>query len=314
MAPAWQMGQSLAIAPAHRGGDQGVAALSSQPFTIVVPAYNEEAGIAETIERIRTGLDGSGRDYEILVVNDGSTDRTGEVIASLEGSTCVEHPHNRGYGAALKTGIEAARHDLIVITDADGSYPVDQIPKLVDLCQDVDMVVGARTGQNVQYSKLRSIPKVFLVRFAEWITRRKIPDLNSGLRVFRRDVARRFSGILSDGFSFTTTITLAMLTNGYRVVYTPIDYYARTGKSKIRPIRDTLRFVNLILKAGVYFAPLRVFGPIAWLLFIGFLISAGYDVFVRSDLRETTLLLFLAAMQFGAFAFLADMIVVRTMR
>lgn len=286
--------------------------MDPQPFSIVVPAYNEEGSIAATIASLRGALQGAGQPYEIVVVDDGSTDGTKAVLAGIDGVTKLEHRSNRGYGAALKTGIEAACHDLIVITDADGSYPVGDIPKLVECCQDADMVVGARIGENVEYSTLRRIPKVFLVRFAEWITRRRIPDLNSGMRVFRRDPVRRFWSILSEGFSFTTTLTIAMLANGYRVRYEPIDYYARTGKSKIRPIRDTLRFVNLILKVGVYFAPLRIFGPIAWVLFAGFSVSAFIDVFVRGDLREATLLLFLGAMQFGAFAFLADMIVVRT--
>jgi len=195
-----------------------------------------------------------------------------------------------------------------VITDADGTYPNERIPDLVELAASADMVVGARTSANVTYSRLRSIPKWFLKHFAEWLVRRKIPDINSGLRVFRSDTVARFIRILPDTFSFTTTITLAMLTNGYDVHYEPIDYHKRVGKSKIRPIRDTLGIAQLILRTGMYFAPLRVFFPVSLLFGAGFLVSLAFDVFMRSDLTEATLVLLVASTQLGMFALLADMI------
>jgi hypothetical protein len=147
-----------------------------------------------------------------------------------------------------------------------------------------------------------------LKHFAEWLVRRKIPDINSGLRVFRSDTVARFIRILPDTFSFTTTITLAMLTNGYDVHYEPIDYHKRIGKSKIRPIRDTLGIAQLILRTGMYFAPLRVFFPVSLLFGAGFLVSLAFDVFMRSDLTEATLVLLVASTQLGMFALLADMI------
>jgi hypothetical protein len=170
------------------------------------------------------------------------------------------------------------------------------------------MVVGARTSANVEYSALRRVPKWFLKRFAEWLTRREIPDINSGLRVFRRDTAARFARILPDSFSFTTTLTLAMLTNGYTVHYEPIDYRRRVGRSKIKPIRDTLGIAQLILRTGMYFAPLRVFFPVALLFGAGFLVSLCIDVFARRDLTEATLVLLVASTQIAMFALLADMI------
>ena len=214
-------------------------------------------------------------------------------------------------GQALKTGIRNARHPLIVILDADGTYPVDKIPRLLELSVDADMVVGARVGANVQYSRLRRIPKWFLVRFAQWMTREPIPDLNSGLRVLRKSVVEKFLKILPDGFSFTTTITMAMLTNHHLVRFEPIDYHARVGRSKIRPIRDTLQFVQLILRTGMYFAPLRVFLPVALVFFAGFLATLTMDI-VNGNLNERTLLLLVAATQLGMFALLADMIDKRT--
>ena len=236
-------------------------------FSLVIPVYNEEDAIAGTVSHLHQIL--QSYEYEIIVVNDGSTDTTSQVLASVTGVKLIEHNHNRGYGAALKTGIRQAQYPLIVITDADGTYPNERIPDLLELSKKADMVVGSRTGKNVTYSTLRKIPKWFLVRFAQWVTKTKIPDLNSGLRVFHRDILVKFVPVLPNTFSFTTTITIAMLTNNYIVHYEPIDYFHRVGKSKIKPIRDTLRFVQLILRMGVYFAPLRIFLPVAGLFSLG---------------------------------------------
>ena len=162
----------------------------------------------------------------------------------------------------LKTGVRHARAPLIAITDADGTYPNDRLVELIDLCSEFDMVVGARMGSDVSYSTLRSFPKFFLRRWMTWIARTSIPDINSGMRVFRRSLALKFFGILPDTFSFTVTLTLAALTNHYAVKFVPISYRQRIGKSKIRPIRDTLRFGMLVLRTGTYFAPMRVYGPL----------------------------------------------------
>ncbi|MUG95402.1 glycosyltransferase [Scytonema sp. UIC 10036] len=277
-------------------------------FSLVLPVYNEEKSIAATLSNLHRTLNSANCQYEIIVVNDGSTDETGDILSSHSDIRVIEHIRNRGYGAALKSGIRQAKYPLIVITDADGTYPNERIPELVALTNQADMVVGARIGNNVTYSKLRKIPKWFLVRFAEWISMTSIPDLNSGLRVFRKSIVEEFLNILPDTFSFTTTITLAMLTNHYIVQYVPIDYHHRVGKSKIKPIQDTLRFVQLILRVGVYFAPLRVFLPVAGLFFAGFLMTLCQDIFIRRDLTERTLILFVAATQLGMFALLADMI------
>jgi glycosyltransferase involved in cell wall biosynthesis len=287
---------------------------SALTFSLIIPAYNEEAGIAQVINDLTVDLAAMAGQYEVIVVNDGSRDRTKAILQTLSGIRVVEHPRNRGYGAALKTGMHLAQAPLIVITDADGSYPNGQIPHLVQLAQTADMVVGARIGANVQYSTLRRIPKWFLVRFAEWLTQTPIPDLNSGLRVFDKQIAQRFAPIFPDGFSFTTSITVAMLMNYCQVHYEPIDYRARLGQSKIRPIRDTLRFVQLILRTGMYFAPMRIFFPIALVLFGGFLLALGWDVFVRHDLTERSLLLLVASTQTAMFALVADMIDKRTKR
>ncbi|MDY7016586.1 MAG: glycosyltransferase family 2 protein, partial [Cyanobacteriota bacterium] len=192
------------------------------PFSLILPVYNEESGILPTLDRIQENLKNSGCEYEIVAVNDGSSDRSSELLHSRNDIRVIEHRVNRGYGAALKTGIRHAKYPIIAITDADGTYPNERLPQLVAIAQNADMVVGARIGENVQYSTIRKIPKWFLIRFAEWITNTRIPDLNSGMRVFNKSVVERFIGILPDTFSFTTTITVAMLTNNYVVHYEPI--------------------------------------------------------------------------------------------
>ena len=279
--------------------------------SVIVPCYNEEGSIESTVYSIREALSDLG-EYEIVFVDDGSTDGTGALLVELEQAIAevrvVQHDRNRGYGAALKTGIRNCRASLIAITDADGTYPNDRLPDLIRLARKHDMVVGSRNGKNVRYPLIRKIPKWFLLRFAQWVANRKISDLNSGMRVFRKSVAERFLNILPDGFSFTTTITLATLTNGYRVHYEPIDYFSRMGRSKIKPIRDTLNFVQLILRTGMYFGPLRVFMPVATVFFLGFLVALAYDIFFIHNLTEKTLILLVAAAQLGMFALLADMI------
>lgn len=286
-------------------------------FTVIVPCYNEEGAIRETVASLRASLPDPAT-YELLVVNDGSSDRSAEILAQLEREDeqlrVLHHQRNRGYGAALKTGIRSASCEFIVITDADGTYPNERIPELVAAAQDVDMVVGARIADDVVYPLIRKIPKAFLKSYASWLARQDIPDLNSGLRVFRKSVTARFLNILPNGFSFTTTITLAMLTNFHPVKFIPISYTHRIGKSKIRPIHDTIRFVQLIVRTGTYFAPMRVFFPVAVALGIIFVLSLGYDVAIKQNLTDKTILFLLFAMNTGMFALLADMIDKRSER
>jgi len=285
--------------------------------SVIVPCYNEEASVEATLEVISVALAPIPA-HEIIVVNDGSTDGTAAVLEAI-GSRfptlrVLTHDGNKGYGAALKSGIRRARGELIAITDADGTYPNERLAELVVRCTNQDMVVGARTGPNVTYSKLRAFPKWFLRAWVSWIARRKVPDINSGMRVFRRDVVSKFFGILPNSFSFTITITLAMLTTSHLVEFVPIDYAARVGNSKIKPIRDTARFIKIILRTGVYFAPVRAFAPVVAVLGVMTTISLGYDIFILVDLSERSLILFLALLNTGMFVLIADMIDKRTER
>ena len=285
--------------------------MAAPKFSLVLPCYNEEAAITPTVNGLRQSLGDPGP-YELIIVDDGSTDRSAEIVDALsspgDGIRVFHHDRNRGYGAALKTGIRRAGADIIVITDADGTYPSGRIPALLEGIGDADMVVGARTGKNVQHSRVRMVPKKILQWYCSWISGHDIPDINSGLRVFRKSVAEDFINILPNGFSFTVTITLAMLMNNYIVRYMPIDYAERIGRSKIRPIRDTLNFIQLIVRTGTYFAPLRVFFPLIVIMGLGFLASLIFDIFILGDLTYKTIILLLFCLITTMLALLADMI------
>jgi glycosyltransferase involved in cell wall biosynthesis len=183
--------------------------------SVLIPACNEEAALADTIAAIETHRALFG-EMEIIVINDGSSDRTGEVARALP-VTLIEHETNRGYGASLKDGLQQAKGEFVLIADADGTYPLEEIPRLAADITAFDMVIGARTGDVVKIPFLRRLGKWIITQLAEYLSRQKIPDLNSGFRIFRRDAAMRFFSMYPDGFSFTTTLTLAMLTNHYRV-------------------------------------------------------------------------------------------------
>jgi glycosyltransferase involved in cell wall biosynthesis len=278
-------------------------------LTVLVPAYNEEHGIAGVVQGLRHGL---GPGTQLIVVDDGSTDGTRQALAAAAaGVRVLRHGENRGYGAALKTGIQATETELVCITDADGTYPNERIPELCRILRQGghDMVVGARTGANVRAPLVRKPAKWAIARMVDLIARRRIPDFNSGLRVMRREAILPFLPLLPDGFSFTTTITLAMTVNGYSLEYVPIDYHARIGRSKISPIADTLRFIRLVIMVGLYFAPLRVFMPLAGLLF---LLAAAWGLvsaFAFGRLADvSTLVIVMTSVQVASLGLLAELI------
>ena len=285
--------------------------------SIIIPCYNEKHAIRETIECIWAVIRKSEiKNVEIIAVNDGSTDGSEHVLNALAAESqageliVIHHNRNQGYGAALKTGIRRSQSDYICITDADGTYPNERIPELIRkiTSNDLDMVVGARIGENVDYSKIRSIPKMILVPWVSFLCGTEVPDMNSGLRIFRRDRSLDFLNLLPDGFSFTTTITICLLRNRYAVEFTPISYARRIGKSHIKPIRDTLRFTQLILRTGMYFAPLRLLSPLIVVLVALFTVSGLYDLTALNNLTDKTVLLGFASLNVFMFALLADMI------
>ncbi len=275
------------------------------PVSIIIPAYNEEASVAAQVRRIQSVMETHGWPYELIVVDDGSTDRTWEAIRHLDVRR-VRLAENRGYGAALKAGIAAAENELLVMVDADGTYPAEAIPQMLARASEYDMVVGARISKKVHTSLWRQPARWLLRRVAGFLTGQHIPDLNSGLRVLRKSVVREFWHLLPAGFSFTTTITLAMLCNHYSVYYHPVDYYKRTGQSKIRP-GHLWGFLLLILRTVVFFRPLRVFLPLGAILFFAGIAKLLIDLYRQSS-SEVAALSILAAIIVWAVGLLADQI------
>ncbi len=286
--------------------------MKERGLTIVIPIYNEKDSIEDAIhhfEQIQTDAD---FDIEIILVNDGSNDGTEEILSksSKQGFTIINHPTNRGYGATLKTGISSAKFDYIAITDADGTYPNKRIPEFFHemLDKNLDMLVGARIGANVKIPLIRKPAKWVLNVLANYLANVKIPDINSGLRIMRKNVVEKFINILPDGFSFTTTITLAMLTNGYAVKYIPIDYNTREGKSKIRPIYDTLNFLQLIIRTVLYFDPLKIFVPLSGFFLGTSALMILYRLFIGQAFGVTSIILFICGIQLLALGMIADLI------
>lgn len=279
---------------------------SALSISVLIPAYNEEGALAETV-RVIDSLRTHFTEMEIVVINDGSSDKTSEIARTLP-VTLIEHERNRGYGAALKSGLQQARHDYIVIADADGTYPLEDLPRLAADAPSHDMVVGARTGAIVHIPPLRRPGKWIITRLAEYLSGQKIPDLNSGFRIFRKDVALQFLSLYPDGFSFTTTITLALLTNFRRVKFVPINYHRRVGKSSIHPIRDFTNFTILIIRICAYFKPLNVFVPPALLLMLVGFLKGARDYIREDQIGILALLLALIGFQMLFIGLLADLI------
>ncbi|SHJ39574.1 glycosyltransferase family 2 protein [Cycloclasticus pugetii] len=277
----------------------------NEAISIVIPAFNEEGAITNGIREIVEVMSSTDIKYELIIVDDGSSDKTAE-LARAEGVQVIQQPENQGYGAALKAGIATSKHDIIVITDADGTYPANQIPILVNQLPGYEMVVGARVGENVSIPLVRKPAKWFLGKLAGYLAGRSIPDLNSGLRVMRKSLIRRFVHLLPQGFSFTTTITLSALCSGSLVKYSKIDYHARIGQSKIRP-GHAFDFLLLIVRTIVYFHPLKIFLPAGAIFFVAGMCKFIYDLYI-GNLSESALLGIFGAAGLWSVGLLSDQI------
>jgi glycosyltransferase involved in cell wall biosynthesis len=290
--------------------EQALGDGSECDVTVVLPVYNEKGHLRAEIDRIRDALNASPYSFEIIVVDDGSDDGSGDQLREIDGIRLIQFSQNRGSGSARKAGSHAARGKVIVWTDADMTYPNHEIPKLVKELDGYDQVVGARTSEQGTHKVARVPAKWLIRRLASYLVEFKIPDLNSGLRAFRADVGRQYLNQLPAGFSCVTTLTLSFLANGYSVKYVPIEYSERAGTSKFHWWKDTKRYVTQVVRMVLSYNPLRVFMPLAGaLLFVG----AGkllYDA-IRYDLRVTTntLLILFAAFQLFVIGLLADLIV-----
>jgi glycosyltransferase involved in cell wall biosynthesis len=282
---------------------------SIKNVSVVIPAFNEELAVRATIVELRETFARTDIEAEIIVVDDGSRDRTAREAKSA-GARVIQHRSNRGYGASLKTGIMAASYDIIAITDADGTYPAEFLPQILEELENADMVVGSRTGADVNIPLSRKPAKWFLRVMANYVANERIPDLNSGLRVFRRDVAMQYFAILSDQFSFTTTITLAMLCDKYAVRYVPIDYRKRQGKSKIMPW-DAGSFAVLIMRVAMLFRPLRVFLPIAVACILYGIVKTSVDLTRDPNISASAIFAFVSALMMILVGMLGDAVATR---
>lgn len=277
--------------------------------SIVIPAFNEEMAIASVIQEVRGAMAATPYSYEILVVDDGSTDSTFEK-SKAEGTRTVRRPVRRGSGMARRNGIEAARGEIIVMIDADGSYSASDIPHLLEFFPQYDQVNGARQTEEGSLKWLRAPAKYFVRKLACYLSHTNIPDLNTGLKAFKRSIMMRYLWVLPDGFSCVSTMTLAFLCNGYDVKWIPTRYRKRIGKSKFHPLWDTVSYLLTVIRMIMYFKPLSVFLPISFFLFCSAIAKGVHSVwFSTGRLGFFEVITSMTAVLLGALGLIADLIV-----
>jgi glycosyltransferase involved in cell wall biosynthesis len=296
--------------------DAAAAASGSLQVTIVLPCFNEQDHVLDEVERISAAMDASAYSYELLVIDDASTDRT---LAVLEEALPL-YPHmrlmpfrrNGGSGTARRIGSYEARGEIVVWTDADMTYPNERIPEFVAMLDDptYDQIVGARTSEEGTHKFLRVPAKWLIRKLAEKLTNSSIPDLNSGLRAFRREVSLPYLRLLPPGFSCVTTITLAFLSNQHDIRFVPIDYAKRAGTSKFHFVKDAYRYILQVVRMVMYFNPLKVLMPPALFLLTLGILKGVFDMIVHPvRFAVNTVLIFITGVVIAALALLADLIV-----
>ncbi|HVX12245.1 MAG TPA: glycosyltransferase family 2 protein [Pirellulales bacterium] len=284
-------------------------------LSVLLPAYNEEDAIRRVLAEIVEALADEAIHYEILVVDDASTDRTAERAEEFAAECwqcpvrIVRCPENRGAGAARKVGIREARGEIVVMLDADGSYPADAIPTLLRWFPAYDQVNGARTSEQGTLPWLRKPTKWFIRKLASYLTGHRIPDLNTGLKAFKRESMLSWLWVVPDGFSCVTTMTLAFLTNGYAVKYVPTAYRPRIGRSKFHPIKDTLAYLSTVLRIVLYFRPLKIFLPLSAMLMALGTGKTLLDWRMTGTMQESDIVIFVAGFMTCMLGLLAEVIV-----
>ena len=278
--------------------------------SIVLPVFNESGHIELEVKRIQKAMDSSGLSYELILVDDGSTDGSAEIASHLDRVDVIRFATNHGSGSARKYGTMKAKAEIVVWTDADMTYPNDRIPELVEALKGHDQVVGARTSEEGTARLVRTPVKWLIRKLASYLSRSDITDLNSGFRVFRRDVADQFLYLLPRGFSCVTTMTMAFLSNGYSIRYVPIDYAARSGKSKFNWWKDTQRYMLQVIRMVLMHEPIRFFGPPAALLGLVGVGKLVFDMFDK-DFRvgTNTIVLLGLAIALAGVGLVADLMV-----
>ena len=274
--------------------------------TIVIPAYNEGQGIKKVLEELISSLREQGIAASIIVINDGSTDDTAAQSQAVEGVYVISHPYNKGYGAALKTGIQAADSDWVLTYDADGQHTPDLLEKLLPYMNDVnDMVVGKREGY--KGPRIRQPGKHLLHLVANYLSEQKIPDINSGLRAFRRDKFLQYAHLFHNGFSISTTSTVCFLRERLNVVYVPITIQQRVGKSTVKA-RDAVKTFMLIMRLAMLFSPLRIFLPLSAISGCIAIALLAYELIVHNNVSDSTTALITITCFLFFFGLLADQV------
>lgn len=279
-------------------------------LSVIIPVYNEEAVIEKIIAGLKVELAKLDLDYEIITVNDGSKDKTKEILENIDGITLINHPYNKGYGASLKTGIRNTKFENLLFFDADGQHRAEEIPNFLKYIGEFDMVSGARTkGYKGPY--IRQPGKRLLNIIANYLAEQKIPDLNCGFRLIKKSEIMRFFHILPNGFSFSTTTTLVFIKDGLNVKFIPVEINKRAGKSTVKP-KDAYRMFTLILRMILLFSPLKVFMPASGLLFTLSALSLINDIITNYkttlNIGDATILLFISSLLVFFFGLLADQI------
>ena len=276
-----------------------------QPYvSLVLPMFNEEQAVATTLRQLldlfATTL--THYSFEIIVVDDGSSDRSAEQVRQIDSShiCLVQHPYNIGNGAAVKTGIRQAKGRYILLMDADGQHRPADIPRLLEHAEAYDMVVGARTNES-ETAVHRDLANIVYNWLATYICGRPIEDLTSGFRLIRAELAKSLVYLLPNTFSYPSTMTLAVVRGGFSLKYIPIAARKRVGKSKINLLVDGSRFLTIILRIAVFFAPLKVFIPVSlffflsgfgWYIYRVFFVGTGFPP-ISSLFMTTAVVIFL---------------------
>lgn len=273
--------------------------------SIIIPVFNEEAVIGSLLESVMEYVAGA----EIIVIDDGSTDQTTAKVSEFENVKLIRHAYNLGNGAAIKSGIRAAQGDVILMMDGDGQHKPEDIPRILApiFDENYDMVVGARTAQS-ETELHRDLANNLYNQFASYIARHKVEDLTSGFRAIRGSIAKSYVNLLPNGFSYPTTLTLALFRSGFTVKYVPIVARKRVGQSKIKLLKDGLGFLLTILRIGTLFAPMRIFLPIS---LVPFLAGVGYGVYLLMFQHRFTnmpVLLVLSGLLFFVFGLISEQI------
>ena len=278
-----------------------------EALTIIIPVYNEEQAIESTLDELIPVA--KSHAWQIVVVNDGSKDKTGMLLKSYSAKCrIINHPYNRGYGAALKTGIRNTETEVIAIYDSDGQHRPADLVRLWKEIPFYDMVIGER-AEGSKVDLFRVPGKWLMSHAANFIVGQRILDINSGLRVFRRDFIKKVLHLMPEGFSFTSTSTVAALKMGFTVGFIPIQTRKRIGSSTVRQVRHGFMAVMLILRLVILFSPLRIFLPVAVsMILVGILYTIYIISTVRLMLANGALLCFSSALIIFFFGLLVDQV------